>query len=77
MELMRDTIDVSKREYAPKKKWCSIIYSGLWYIRVYYSRLNMHREDKGVSQSRPVKRIKSCKSEFHKWKALALTSHNL
>lgn len=59
------------------KKCRDIICSRFWYIRVYYSRLNMHREDKGISQSCPVKCIKSCKSEFHKWEALALASQNL
>lgn len=75
IRLMKNTIDVS--EYAPKKKCRDIICSRFWYIRVCHSCLNVHREDKGISQSCPVKGIKSCKPEFHKWKTLALTSQNL
>lgn len=46
IRLTRNTIYVS--EYAPKKKCRDVICSRFWYIRVCHSRLNMHREDKGI-----------------------------
>lgn len=53
------------------------VRSNCRYIRAYYGLLDMQRQDEGISQSSPMKCIKTCETEFHKREALALTPQDL